>query len=130
MKDVPSGEVSRPRKKAELTSLVGNEFEDSDLDLPIHKIAAFSTHAITVKLEIQGKPVVMEVDTGAVASVLSEETYKKFSNLTLKEALKGLKTYTGERIPVLEVVVEVSYQQENHQLPLIVVKGKGHNLFG
>ena len=43
----------------------------------------------------------------------------------------GLKTYTGERIPVLgEVVVEVSYQQQNHQLSLIVVKGKGHNLFG
>ena len=42
----------------------------------------------------------------------------------------GLKTYTGERIPVLGVVVEVSYQQQNHQLSLIVVKGKGHNLFG
>ena len=43
----------------------------------------------------------------------------------------GLKTYTGERIPVLgEVVVEVSYQEQNHQLSLIVVKDKGHNLFG
>ena len=77
MKEVPCGKVSRPRKKAELTSLVGNEFEDSDLDLPVHKIAACSTCVITVKLEIQGKPVVMEVGTGAVASVLSEETYKK-----------------------------------------------------
>ena len=77
MKEVSSGKDSRPRKKAELTSLVENEFEDSDLDLPVHKIATCSTHAITVKLKIQGKPVVMEVDTGAVASVLSEETYKK-----------------------------------------------------
>ena len=77
MKEVPSGKVSRPCKKAELTSLVGHEFEDNDLDLPIHKIAACSTHAIAVKLEIQGKLVVMEVDTGAVALVLSEETYKK-----------------------------------------------------
>ena len=34
----------------EVDSLVGNEFEDSDLDLPVHKIAACSTHAITVKL--------------------------------------------------------------------------------
>ena len=54
MKEVPFGKVSRPRKKAELTSLVGNKFEDSDLDLPVHKIAACSTHANTVKLEIQG----------------------------------------------------------------------------
>ena len=78
MKEVSSGEVSRSRNKVELTSLVGNECEDSDLDLPVHKIVACSTHAITVKLEIQGKPVVMEVDTGAVALVLSEESYKKF----------------------------------------------------
>ena len=43
----------------------------------------------------------------------------------------GLKTYTGERIPVLgEVVVEVSYQEQNYQPSLIVVKDKGHNLFG
>ena len=43
----------------------------------------------------------------------------------------GIKTDTGERIPVLgEAVVEVSYQEQNHQLSLIVVKGKGHNLFG
>ena len=43
----------------------------------------------------------------------------------------GLETYTGERISALgEVVVEVSYQQQNHQLSFIVVKGKGHNLFG
>ena len=42
-----------------------------------------------------------------------------------------LKVYTGERIPVLgEVVAEVSYQEQNHQLSLFVVKGKGHSLFG
>ena len=132
MKQVPSGKGRRPHKKTERTNWVENESEDSDSDLPVHKIAAHSTHLITMKLEIQGKPVVMEVDTGAAVSVISEETYKElFSNLTLKESPMGLKTYTGERIPVLgEVVVEVSYQQQNHQLSLIVVKGKGHNLFG
>ena len=36
----------------------------------LYKIAACSTHSITVKLEIQGKPVVMEVDTGAVDLVI------------------------------------------------------------
>ena len=132
MKQVPSGKDRRPRKKTERTKWVENESEDSDSDFPVHKIAAYSTHPITVKLEIQGKPVVMEVDTGAAVLVISEKTYKGlFPNLTLKEAPMGLKTYTGERIPVLgEVVVEVSYQQQNHQLSLIVVKGKGHNLYG
>ena len=87
---------------------------------------------LTVKLEIQGKPVLMEVDTGAAVSVISEETYKElFSNLALKKAPVCLKTFTGEQIPILgEIVVDVCYQKQRHQLSLIVVKGKGHNLFG
>ena len=85
-----------------------------------------------MKLEIQGKPVVMKVDTGAAVSVISEETYKElFMNLSLKKASVNLKTYTGERIPVLgEIEVEVTYQKQSHQFSLMVVKGKGHNLFG
>ena len=69
---------------------------------------------------------------GAAVSIISEETYKNlFPNLNLKEAPIGLKTYTGERIPILgEIVVEVRYNEQNHKLSLIVVKGKGHNLFG
>ena len=128
-----SGKGRRPtQKKTEHTNWVGNESEDSDSDLPVHKITAGSTYPITVELEIQGKPVVMEVDTGTAVSVISETTYKElFPNLTLKEVPMGLKTYAGERIPVLgEVVVEVSYHEQNHQLSLVVVKGKGHNLFG
>ena len=69
---------------------------------------------------------------GAAVSIISEETYKSlFLNLNLKEAPIGLKTYTGERILILrEIVVEVGYNEQNHKLSLIVVKGKGHNLFG
>ena len=29
-----------------------------------------------------------------------------------------------------EIAVEVTYREQTHQLSLIVVKGKGHNLFG
>ena len=96
------------------------------------KVSARSTHPITVKLEIQGKPVLMEVDTGAAVSVISEETYKEqFSNLALKKAPVCLKTFTGEQIPIPgEIAVDVCYQKQHHQFSLIVVKGKGHNLFG
>ena len=51
--------------------------KDSDLDLPLHKVLAGSKHPVTVKLEIQGKPVIMEVDIGAEVSVISEKTYKE-----------------------------------------------------
>ena len=54
-------------------------------------------HLITLKLEIQRKPVFMEVDTGATFSVISDETYKElFMNLSLKKAVVSVKTYTGE----------------------------------
>ena len=74
----------------------------------------------------------MEVDTGAAVSVVSEDTYKElFFDLLLKRASVCLKTFTGEQIPILgEIAVEVCYQQQRHQLSLIVVKGKGHSLFG
>lgn len=74
----------------------------------------------------------MEVDTGAAVSIISEQTKKKlFPNLDLKEVFIGPKTYTGERIPILgEAAVEVKYNEQSHKLSLIVVKGKGHNLFG
>ena len=74
----------------------------------------------------------MEVDIGAAVYVISEETYKElFMNLSLKKASVNLKTYTGERIPVLgEIEVEVTYQDQSHQFSLMVVKGKGQNLFG
>ena len=52
LKQVPSGKVRRPHKKTERTNWVENKSEDSDSDLPVHKIATHSTHPITVKLEI------------------------------------------------------------------------------
>ena len=58
------GKGRRPCKKTERTNWVENKSEDSNSDIPLHKIAAHSMHPITVKLEIQGKPVVKEVDTG------------------------------------------------------------------
>ena len=58
MKQVPSGKGRRLHKqKTEHTNWVENKSEDSDSDHPVHKIAAHSTHPITVTLEIQGKPV-------------------------------------------------------------------------
>ena len=128
-----SGKGRRPtQKKTEHTNWAGNESEDSDSDLPVYKITAGSTHPITVELEIQGKPVIMEVDTGAAVSVISETTYKDlFPNLTLKTVPMGLKTYTGEQNTCSRRSGGRSQlPSENHQLSLIVVKGKGHNLFG
>ena len=52
-------------------------------------------------------------------------------NLSLKKASVNLKTYTGERIHVLgEIEAKVTYKEQSLQFSLMVLKGKGHNLFG
>ena len=87
-------------RKTRQANWVENESEHSDSDLPIHKLSIRGTHPIKVKLQIQGKPLSMEVDTGAAVSVVSEDTYKElFFDLPLKRASVCLKTFTGEQIP-------------------------------
>ena len=58
-----------------------------------------------VELCINTKPVSMEIDTGASASVINEAVYKLISRGEPKPQLQPtqavLKTYTGEQIPVL-----------------------------
>jgi len=61
---------------------------------------------------------------------LSEETYSKLRDkVELRCSKAVLSTYTGERISVTgEVTVPVNYQDQQHYLPAIVVKGFGPNL--
>ena len=55
-----------------------------------------------VQLLFEGKPVIMEVDTGSavsIISIISETVYKKlFQHLPLKPTHFYLKTYSGERV--------------------------------
>ena len=51
-----------------------------------------------VQLLLEGKPVIMEVDTGSAVAIISETVYKKlFQYLPLKPTHFYLKTYSGER---------------------------------
>ena len=59
--------VKKCKKRTGAMNVVNSESEDSDSDLPVLKISGRSTHPIKVKLEIEGKPVEMEVDTGQLS---------------------------------------------------------------
>ena len=49
----------------------------------------------------------------------------------MKKSSLILKTYSGECLPVLgEVDVEVQYEQQKHNLSLVVVSGEGPSLLG
>ena len=80
----------------------------------------------------------MELDTGAGLSIISEETFRRrladqfHKRPVLQPAgLLGLRTYTGERVPLAGVTsAKVQYQNQESKVPLIVTRGKGPNLIG
>ena len=88
------------------------------------------------RLKVEGKSLDMELDTGASVSLISEVTYKELwmkQRPLLRPTTIVLKTYTGEKIPLLgRIVVHVSTSQARKglQLPLLVVKGNGPSLCG
>ena len=105
-------------------------------DLPLLNIQAIqpwgSKGGITLDLLVDTKPLQMELDTGALVSIISEAVWKtvlKSAALTPSEII--LRTYTGQRLRVLsQRVVQVEYGKQKQQLPLIVVSGNGPSLFG
>ena len=86
-----------------------------------------------VQLQVNGHPLIMEVDTGAAVSLAPESAVAAWlPSAELKHSSVILKTYTGEQIPVKgELSVTVRYGQQNHSnLKLLVVQGSGPSLMG
>ena len=91
-----------------------------------------SNDAIWVDLNVDGKLLKMELDTGSAESIISFDLYQqKFNDNPLHETGLFLKTYTGENItPVGVPKVNVVYQNQRELLDLYVVKSKGPVLMG
>ena len=90
---------------------------------------------IVVSCTVQGKPLVMELDTGAALSVISESTYlttwSKDERPPLKPSQALLRTYSGENLVVCgEITVSVQYKKQEKQLTLQVLKSEGPTLLG
>ena len=102
---------------------------DSEPALAIDKVEGRLSHPITVKLEVQGKPVVMEVDTGAAVSIISEETYDTlFSQVPISSKHQLV---FAESIAICgEISVDVHHGDQKKTLSLVVINCKGYNLFG
>ena len=77
---------------------------------------------LQVEVVINGQPLSMELDAGAVVTLVSEETLQsKWSNVTLQPSTARLHTYCGEPLPVVgQAEIQVQYGEQELQLPLIV----------
>ena len=66
---------------------------DSELALHAHTIGKPSVKPIQVDLEVSGKKLALDVDTGAAVSILSEKVFQQlFSEVKLKPSSLLLKT--------------------------------------
>ena len=88
-----------------------------------------------VQLSVAGRPLEMEVDTGASLSVISEEQYDYlFSEGQAPQLVESgivLRTYTVEEVkPKGSCSVNVCYDGVEYSLPLLVVRSKGPALLG
>ena len=87
---------------------------------------------IWIDVEIEGKTVSMELDTGAAVSIMSSTAWQTlFPRQTLKEADVALRTYTAEKMSVLgQCQVNVKVNGRKKQLVLFIVEGDGPSLLG
>ena len=88
-------------------------------------------HGIKVNVELNSVSLLMELDTRAGASLISDEIYHKhFSIMLLKPSLTRLQTYKGKSIKVLgKITIGVKYCNQHANLTLVVVEGTGLSLF-
>ena len=98
----------------------------------LNHVTAKPKPAIKVDLFLEGKPVHMELDTGAPVSLMTWTTFNSlFPGYSLQPCNLPMQTYLGEPIRVRgQARVEVQYEQQCEKLPLVIVDGNGPSLFG
>ena len=84
---------------------------------------------------INGKPVQMELDTGATVSVISEHEWNQLfpvTNNLQPYTGKPLRGYSGKQLDIAgQATVQVIYEQQVTDLPLVIIAGmKRPALFG
>eukprot|EP00731_Ephydatia_muelleri_P003073 Em0001g3073a len=114
----------------------GKTKQDSPEPLPTDTLYCFrSPDPLKAPVKINNVTIVMEVDTGAAASVISERTYKNSWVGVPRPPLLStdvlLRTYSGERLDIRgEIKVDVQFRGKEAKLNLLVVGGKGPSLMG
>ena len=135
---VQKGRGHTPHKPQTTHVLEGEREMEEDCTTGTYSMFVFGSQCSSpyrVNVSINGKPLQMELDTGASLSVMSDKMYQELwgdnkQPPLVKEGVV-LRTYTGEEVkPKGSAKVMVSYEGRDYQLPLLVVRGDGPALLG
>ena len=89
------------------------------------------TDPLFVTVNLNGKQVSMELDTGSAVTIMAESKFKEISSDSLQESAVDLCTYSGEQIQVKgEAMCNVEYEGKHYVLPIVVISGNGPTLLG
>ena len=126
------GKAKSPPQRAHAVTAAERESSPGELQLFHIGHKQSKTKPLLCTLTIEGKPVEMEIDTGADVSIMAERTYQQlFSHKPLQPSTVRLTTYTQSPIQVKgQLPVQVYYGQQTFELTLIVVAGSGPSLLG
>ena len=104
----------------------------SEEEQPLHRLEQHKASPIKVNVQVNGVPVSMELDTGAAVSVMSQQQQKElFPTAQLQPSKVILRTYTAQSVGVVGTLpVKVVYEEQEKDLSLFIVQGKGPALFG
>lgn len=107
-------------------------YEDEVKDHEINNVGGDATDKFMIKIEIEGKSVSMELDTGAALSTIS---YRNFEDLKIKNRLFKtnvmLRTYTGEPIKPKGVsYVNCTYNSQTFVGKLYIINQAVDPIFG
>lgn len=136
-----SNSTRRPVKGNHRQHLVDEDKEDSPenkfveleaTDSLINRVGARPVKPYKVTLQLDGKPVEMEIDTGAAVSLIPVKLKRElFPQAKMKKPQVRLRTYTSEVIKVVgEMTVKVTYGDYVGEHQLYVVEGAGPALLG
>ena len=125
-------QTSPPEKRSAHRVGRENSIESDELK-DLYQVEGKSRPPYVVELFINGAPLQMEVDTGAAMTLISEKTYRNLWKQPPKLKPKSirLRTYSGQQMVVLGTLnVQVKYEAQSADVPLVVVKGSGPSLLG
>lgn len=128
---------ARDKQEQEQTHVVTESEQASgpSEEYSMYHVGTGSNNPFHATIIVNGRPLTMEVDTGAAVSIVSETTFSSLqdgtSSLQLQPTTTRLRTYTGEPIHVKgSTVVKVDHFGQSLELPLIVSAGSGPALLG
>jgi len=103
----------------------------SEDEFGLHRVDTHLSDPIIVSLSLTGHKIDMEMDTGAVFSLISEVTKQVFGKKAIHSSNLILRTYTDECMKDEGTLnVKVQYGNQTKKLMLVILKGNRPSLLG